>query len=157
MNTQPSSSNLIHDFNAPGGSGVQRSGKDLSYVQFAIILVVFLVAGLGAGLLVSRFTAKQSASTTSNTTNAPVAQTAGIADKKTFKDKAEGILRNGGIDGEGNFHLDRPGGPSQNVYLTSTTVDLTKYIGKKVRVWGETFQAQKAGWLMDVGLVEVLQ
>lgn len=81
---------------------------------------------------------------------------AGIQDKKTFKDKAEGTLREGGIDGEGQFHLERPGGESQNVYLTSTTVDLSQYLGKKVRVWGETFKAEKAGWLMDVGLVEVL-
>ena len=80
----------------------------------------------------------------------------GIKDKKTFKDNAEGILRDGGIEGEGQFHLERPGGISQNVYLTSTTVDLSQLIGKKVRVWGETFSAQKAGWLMDVGLVEVL-
>ncbi|NTU72677.1 hypothetical protein HGB07_00680 [Candidatus Roizmanbacteria bacterium] len=85
------------------------------------------------------------------------AKTAGIADKKTFKDKAEGTLREGGIDGEGTFHLERPGGDSQNVYLTSSTVDLSNYIGKKVRVWGATFNGQKAGWLMDVGLVEVLQ
>ena len=83
-------------------------------------------------------------------------QTAGIADKKTFKDSSEGILKEGGIDGEGNFHLERPGGESQNVYITSTTVDLSKYVGKKVRVWGATFQGEKAGWLMDVGLVEVL-
>jgi len=81
----------------------------------------------------------------------------GIKDKRTFKDKAEGVLREGGIDGEGNFHLERPGGESQNVYLTSTTVDLSKYIGKKIRVWGETFKAEKAGWLMDVGLVEIFK
>jgi hypothetical protein len=80
----------------------------------------------------------------------------GITDKKTFKDSAEGILREGGIDGEGNFQLERPGGPSQNVYLTSSVVDLSQFIGKKVRVWGETFSGEKAGWLMDVGLVEIL-
>lgn len=79
----------------------------------------------------------------------------GIKDKKTFKDQAEGLLKEGGIDGEGNFHLERPGGKSQNVYLTSSTVDLSKYVGKKVKVWGETFSSQKAGWLMDVGLVEI--
>jgi len=81
---------------------------------------------------------------------------AGIQDKKTFRDKTEGILREGGIDGEGQFHLERPGGESQNVYLTSTTVDLSQYLGKKVKVWGETFKAEKAGWLMDVGLIETL-
>lgn len=83
-------------------------------------------------------------------------KTAGIVDKKTFKDSVEGTLKEGGIDGEGNFHLERPGGPSQYVYLTSSTVDLAQYIGKKIRVHGATFKGQKAGWLMDVGLVEVL-
>ena len=94
--------------------------------------------------------------TSTTAQNGKVEKTAGIADKKTFKDSAEGVLKEGGVDGEGNFHLERPGGESQNVYLTSTTVDLSKYLGKKVRVWGETFKAEKAGWLMDVGLVEVL-
>lgn len=95
---------------------------------------------------------------TSNVDEGTAIQTdkaSGVLDKKTFKDSAEGIMREGGVDGEGNFHLERPGGASQNAYLTSSTVDLSKYIGKKVTVWGQTFQGQKAGWLMDVGLVEI--
>lgn len=87
----------------------------------------------------------------------PPPKRAGIDDKKTFKDTTEGIMRDGGIEGEGDYHLERPGGTSQNVYLTSTTVDLSRYIGKKVKVWGETYSAQKAGWLMDVGLIELSQ
>ena len=88
---------------------------------------------------------------------AKVVETAGIKDKKTFKDSAEGVLRAGGHEsGEGSFHLERPGGEDQTAYLTSSTVDLSEYIGKNVRVHGETFQAQQAGWLMDVGFVEVL-
>ena len=81
----------------------------------------------------------------------------GIVDKKTFRDQAEGVLREGGVDGEGSFHLERPGGESQNVYLTSSTIDLSKYVGKKIRVYGETFAAEKAGWLMDVGFIETIQ
>ena len=81
----------------------------------------------------------------------------GVVDKKTFRDQATGTLREGGINGEGSFHLERPGGESQNVYLTSSTVDLSKYIGKKVRVYGETFAGEKAGWLMDVGFIEIIQ
>ena len=96
-------------------------------------------------------------STGATGSNEKVKETAGIADKKTFTDKAEGILKEGGIEDEGSFHLERPGGVSQNVYLTSSTVDLSTYIGKKVRVWGKTFSGKKAGWLMDVGYVEVLQ
>ncbi|MDO8269715.1 MAG: hypothetical protein Q7T54_03530, partial [Candidatus Levybacteria bacterium] len=62
----------------------------------------------------------------------------------------------GGIDGEGEYHLERPGGDSQNVYMSSSTVDLAQFTGRKVKVWGQTNSAQKAGWLMDVGKVEVL-
>src|SRR5690606_34753788 len=75
----------------------------------------------------------------------------------TFKDSAEGVLVKGGIDGEGSHHLMRPGGPAQNVYLTSSVLDLDELENHKVKVWGETFAAQKAGWLMDVGRVEVVE
>lgn len=129
--------------------GSSPSGLPLPKV--VLILVVVAILGTAAGFGITKLGGTKTSSETAN-----VAKTAGIADKKTFKDKAEGILKEGGLDGEGNFHLERPGGASQNVYLTSSTVDLSKYIGRKVRVWGETFQAEKAGWLMDVGLVEVL-
>lgn len=82
--------------------------------------------------------------------------TVGVEDEKTFTDTAEGKLEKGGIDGEGSHHLVRPGGESQTVYLTSSIVDLDKFVGHKVKIWGETFAAQKAGWLMDVGRLEVL-
>jgi len=81
----------------------------------------------------------------------------GVADEKTFKDSAEGDLEKGGVNGEGSHHLVRPGGESQNVYLTSSIIDLDQFVGRKVKVWGETFAAQKAGWLMDVGKLEVLE
>ncbi len=50
----------------------------------------------------------------------------------------------------------REGGEDQYVYLTSTVIDLESFAGKKVQIWGETTSAQKAGWLMDVGKVKVL-
>ena len=81
----------------------------------------------------------------------------GSSDIKTFKDTATGSLKEGGIKGEGQFHLVRPGGSSQNVYLTSSSVDLSKFVGRKIKVWGETEKAQYAGWLMDVGRVEVIE
>lgn len=81
----------------------------------------------------------------------------GSKDTSIFKDKAEGVIDKGGVDGEGTHKLIREGGPSQTAYLTSSVVDLNEFVGKKVRVWGETFAAQKAGWLMDVGRVEVLE
>ena len=130
--------------------------NSFTYSKFFILLVVFIIVGGVLGFFLSKTSAGSTQQTGKNT-DEKVEKTAGIADKKTFKDKAEGVLKEGGVDGEGNFHLERPGGESQNVYLTSTTVDLEQYINKKVRVWGETFQAEKAGWLMDVGLVELLQ
>jgi hypothetical protein len=53
--------------------------------------------------------------------------------------------------------LERAGGPSQDVYLTSSTISFDEYVGKKVKVWGETFSAKTAGWLMDVGRLELLE
>ncbi|MEX1052633.1 MAG: hypothetical protein WEC80_02185 [Patescibacteria group bacterium] len=131
--------------------------KKLEAFTIPIVIAIFLVAllvGTGSGYLLAK---KEGPATTSDTRTTETSKEAsGILDKKKFPDDAEGTLKKGGIDGEGNFHLERPGGESQNVYLTSSTVDLTKFIGKKVRVWGQTFTGQKAGWLMDVGYLEVL-
>lgn len=82
----------------------------------------------------------------------------GSTDTKTFPDKAEGVLEKGGLGGEGTHKLVRnPKDPSQTAVLTSSIVNLDDFIGKKVRVYGQTFAAQKAGWLMDVGRVELLE
>jgi hypothetical protein len=81
--------------------------------------------------------------------------TFGVEDSKAFTDSAEGEMTAGGIDGEGSHHLIREGGESQYVYLTSSIIDLDQFVGKNVKVWGQTFTAQKAGWLMDVGRLEV--
>ncbi len=82
----------------------------------------------------------------------------GVDDKKTFNTNAEGTLRAGGTaGGEGTHYLERAGGPSQNVYLTSSSVPLDDYVGKKVKVDGQTFSAKTAGWLMDVGRLELVE
>ncbi len=81
----------------------------------------------------------------------------GSKDTSAFPDSAVGILEKGGINGEGTHKLIREGGESQTAYLTSSLVDLDPLVGKKVEVWGETFKGQKAGWLMDVGRVKVLE
>lgn len=122
-----------------------------SYRSFFTFVAIAVVVGTIFGFGFSRLNKK--GSTSNGGKNVP--QSAGIVDKTTFKDSVEGILREGGIEGEGNFHIERSGGSSQNAYLTSTTVDLSAYVGKKVKVWGQTFAGQTAGWLMDVGLVEV--
>jgi len=138
--------NLIHTIETQDVAGI-------SYISFFTFIAVAVLLGSLLGFGLTRLNKKTGTNVSSKTSNST--QSAGVVDKKTFKDSAEGILREGGIDGEGNFHLERSGGESQTAYLTSSTVDLSVYIGKKVKVWGQTFSGQKAGWLMDVGLVEI--
>lgn len=127
---------------------------ELPTIKLIGILVAFVAAGILTGFIISRFSTGGQTTAKGSKTGSSTKKVVGIKDKKTFKDSAEGVLREGGFEGEGSFHLERPGGESQNVYLTSSAVDLSTYVGKKVKVWGETFTAEKAGWLMDVGLVE---
>ncbi len=91
------------------------------------------------------------------TGTAAVGESYGVEDTKVFTDSAEGEVESGGIDGEGSHHLVREGGESQYVYLTSSIIDLDQFVGRKVKVWGQTFEAQKAGWLMDVGRLEIVK
>lgn len=78
-------------------------------------------------------------------------------DTNGFRDTAEGVLLKGGMDGEGSHRMLRPGGETQTVYVTSSVIDLDPFINHKVKVWGETFAAQKVSWLMDIGRVEVIE
>lgn len=123
-----------------------------------IIVVLLLV---GAGIFTGYLLAGRGGGIISTEGIAPGTELAGkefgTADTGTFKDTAEGVLEKGGIDGEGTHKLIREGGESQTAYLTSSIIDLDPLVGKKVQVWGETFKGQKAGWLMDVGRVKVLE
>lgn len=156
MDNLNDTSNLVHNLNSSNTPMNDETG--FSYVQFFVLIAVAVIVGVGIGFGANKLMKKNSSSSSNSTDQtATTGKSAGVVDKTTFKDTAEGTLRTGGIDGEGNFHLERPGGESQNVYLTSTTVDLSGYVGRKVKVWGATFQAQTAGWLMDVGSVQTLQ
>lgn len=124
-------------------------------------LVIIALAIVAAGGFTG-FVLAQGGSTSKSTQSAGVGgstlkKVVGADDEKTFKDSAEGVLTEGGVENEGTHHLERPGGVSQNVYLTSSNIPLDDYLGKKVKVWGETFGAEKAGWLMDVGRLELLE
>jgi hypothetical protein len=145
---------LVKDFSQELSQVKKNPKKKLKTI---ILTVVIILAGITSGYFLSQ---KGGGPT-------PVARdvaegdietgmTVGVADEKTFKDSAEGELVAGGLDGEGSHHLRRPGGDTQNVYLTSSIVDLDKFVGRQVKVWGETFSASKAGWLMDVGKLQVL-
>lgn len=126
-----------------------------------IIFILVAVLGIGTGYFLSSNSGKipglGANNPTVNSSKNPKGTTVGSNDTKTFKDTAEGTLEEGGIDGEGQYHLVRPGGDSQNVYLTSSIVDLSQFLKRKVKVWGQTNKAQHAGWLMDVGKLQVLE
>lgn len=93
---------------------------------------------------------------------APISEEAAKApqqDTRTFRDFAEGTIKakpeskDGSEYSEGTHLLMRDQGSP--VALTSSVVDLSKYEGKKVKVYGETQKALKEGWLMDVGKIEL--
>ncbi len=145
---------LVHDF-SPSKSNFKFSPK------IAVIFVIIVILGLGSGYMLSKNSSSNvkissSGVTTGSGSSVQKGTIVGSNDTSTFKDTAEGVLKQGGIDGEGEFHLERSGGPSQNVYLTSSSVDLSKFLNKNIKVWGQTQKAQHAGWLMDVGRIEVL-
>lgn len=130
------------------------------------LMVVAVVAGIGTGFGLQKLSAK-SGNPISGSSGTPISQVAGSNVKEgdvfgsqnedDFKDTAEGYLEKGGIEEEGSHKLLREGGDSQTVYLTSSVTDLDKFEGMEIKVWGETYKAQKAGWLMDVGRVKVIK
>jgi len=142
----------------------QRPMKSSKKVSTTIVLALIIVlAGVGSGYALSEFFPMGN-KPLSNVQAPPTEKGAvtagevyGSQDKSAFKDEAEGVLLKGGIEGEGSHRILRPGGVDQTVYLTSSVVDLDVFDGHKVKVWGETFAAQKAGWLLDVGRVEVIE
>lgn len=135
--------------------------KKATKKKFIVISVLALIAGTLTGFGAHRLQRQTTAD------KEPIQQIAGdtvqkgdvfgMHDSELFPDDAQGYLETGGINGEGSHRLLRVGGPSQTVYLTSTVTDLDRLVGMEVRVWGETYKGQVAGWLMDVGKVEVIE
>ena len=125
------------------------STKTIIGVYLALVLL-----GVGTGYLLSHTnTGGLKGNTTPGSVN--TGKVVGSTDTTTFKDSAVGVVQKGGTDSEGTHQLVRDGGPSQTVTLLSSVVDLDQYIGKKVKIFGQTIAAKKAAWLMDVGRVEL--
>lgn len=135
----------------------KSSFKEILLPSLAILLI--LVAGVISGyFLSSRQFEKGVLSPTEVEEKINKGMVIGV-DNPNFRDTAVGIIEinDGTFTDEGTHKLVREGGESQAAYLTSSVLDLDRLVGRKVKVWGETFTAQKAGWLMDVGKVEVLE
>lgn len=148
---------IIHKMS--GNSSVSRP----SGLSPMMLVAIILVLGLVSGLLVSQFAGKsvslggKNQAIEGSLDDIKKGQVYGAADTKAFTDSTEGTLESGGLGEEGSHKLIRPGGDSQTAYVTSSTLELEKFVGRKVKVWGQTFKSQKAGWFMDVGRVEVLE
>lgn len=144
----------------------KMSGSSLtsqSQSRFLPLIIIFLVAGVLSGFVLSKVIGKASplmgtkevSQVDSN--EIKKGQVYGVQDAKTFPDSTEGKLGKGGFNGEGSHKLIRPGGDSQTVYLTSSTLELDTFVDRKIKVWGATYKPQRVGWFMDVGRVEVLE
>lgn len=130
------------------------ANKNLLLILGAFSVVIL---GVGGAWLISTKIVNKS-SVPAAAPGAKVTSTeAGVLDPKVKYDNATGDLKEGGIGNEGNYHLERDGGPTHYVYLTSSVIDLGSFVGKKVQVWGETLASKKAGWLMDVAKVQIVQ
>ena len=131
----------------------------LSKILPYFIVVVIVALGIGTGLVASSVqkakAQNQQAKSIEEEELSPQQQESFA---QTFRDEAEGTVeKNDDLDkyAQGTHKLLRPGGESQTAYLTSSVLDLDEYVGKKVKVFGETFGSSQVGWLMDVGKVEV--
>lgn len=123
-----------------------------------IVVTVSIVLGIITGFILSN--KNKGGAFTSPGLGAPTAKNA-QSDTRTFRDFAEGTIKarpqssNSSEYVEGTHFLERESGVP--VALTSSVVDLSKYEGKKVKIFGETQKALKEGWLMDVGKVEEIK
>lgn len=139
----------------PSQNLVKPMAKNSMWPLLIGVLMV-VVLGVGSAWLISSKLMPKSG--TGAAPGVKVTSTeAGALDPNTKYDNATGDLKDGGIAGQGTHHLERDGGPSHYVYLTSSVIDLSSFVGKKVQVWGQTLASKKAGWLMDVAKVQVVQ
>ena len=143
----------------PTQNNVVRKSPVKKNVVLGLISVVVVLAGVYAGYLFSGVGKSTGTSTGNSSGKSVVASNkeAGAKDESKFSTTTDGVLEEGGIGGEGNYHLVRGSGPSQYAYLTSSSVDLAPFVGKKVQIWGDTMSGKKAGWLIDVGKIKVME
>lgn len=123
-----------------------------------LAIIAIVLAGILSGLILSSRNKAQVAKVKPAIEESNLTPEQKTSFNQTFRDKTEGIIqKNDKLDkyAQGTHKLIRPGGESQTAYLTSSVLDLDQYVGKKVKVFGETFGSSQVGWLMDVGKVEV--
>lgn len=119
--------------------------------------LIVVLAGVGTGWALSGTSAApgEAPAPSANVSENP--ESVGEIDESVFSSTAQGVLHEGGIEGEGTHYLDTGAGAEKYVYLLSTVLDLSSFVDKKVEVQGQTLAAEHAGWLMDVGRIKEIQ
>ncbi|MEK7592539.1 MAG: hypothetical protein AAB508_04050 [Patescibacteria group bacterium] len=145
----------LHEWDEGDTIQVTKENKDMKKGIVLIFYGCMIIAGVIVGYGLSRNF--QTTPVKNNEPGQNANPTLSVKDAQTFKDSAEGMLDAGGFNGEGTHTLVRDGGPSQTAYLMSSVVDLDQFVGKKVKVYGQTIAAKKASWLMDVGKIEIVK
>lgn len=125
-----------------------------------VIVVVIITAGIYSGLVLSSLGKQKAAAVGNSTESEELTPEQEQTLQVVTRDEAEGTLeKNDKLDetAQGQWKLIRPGGESQTAYLTSSYLDLDEYVGKNVKVKGESLGSDKVGWLLDVATVEVIK
>jgi hypothetical protein len=125
-----------------------------------ILAVIVVLLGIGSGYGLSKVSGKDGFLPSSSLTTPSAEQDVTVGEMygskgDVFADDATGVIIAAGVNGEGTHRLLREGGESQTICLTSSVLDLDLFENARVKVWGETFDAQKCAWFMDVGRVQV--
>ncbi len=138
---------VVKKFTPPGNG---KKGR----VIILLIAVLVVLGGVGSGYYLSKMGGDTVSESVVVDGSGQAAGESEVVNGDLFPDSASGVLKEGGIDGEGTHYLDRGLGEEKYVYLFSTVIDLDGFVGKEVEVWGNTVSGQKAGWLMDVGKIK---
>lgn len=137
----------------------KMSGPIVKVIQLLLIIII-LAIGIGTGLVLSSRAKSQEISKKTlpdEQQNLTPAQKQNL--QTVTRDSAEGVIQkneNFEQTAQGQWKLIRPGGDSQTAYLTSSYLNLDQYVGKKVKVYGETLGSDKVGWLIDVAKVDTV-
>jgi hypothetical protein len=155
VTTTPATTEVVKQFNQ------SSSGSFFKDIMLpAVVIIVIIMAGAYTGYRLANGKASSGSLTLSNGLSVVTSNKKEVGSTNTdiFKDTATGRIEvnDSKTVPEGTHKLVRPHGTTQTAYLTSTVLDLSEFEGKCVEVWGKTDTARKAGWLMDIGRVKIL-
>lgn len=120
------------------------------------VMIVLMGSVVGYGLSRSKIT-KASKEGNISPGQIKTSTEAGYQDTKLFESIVTGVIKKGGLQGDGTHSLIQDSNPKNPAALLSSVVDLDEYIDKHVQVWGRSQKGLKAAWLLEVGRVKILE